>query len=197
MIGVMGGTFDPPHIAHLLLADLGRFAFELERVLWVVTAVPPHKPDQPISPVEDRLMMVKAAIRGNPDFEISLADHDRPAPHYAIDTMHWLQDRFPRTRFMYLMGSDSIRDLPTWHNPSGFVAACHQLGVMHRPGVEMDLHDLESEIPGLMEKVRFFDAPLIECSGRDIRQRVRQGLPYRYFLPPDVAAFIEKRDLYR
>jgi nicotinate-nucleotide adenylyltransferase len=141
--------------------------------------------------------MVQEAIEGNPNFIISHADHDRPAPHYAVDTLQWFQDRHPSTRLIYLMGSDSLWDLPAWHNPKGFLEACFRVGVMRRPGVDMDLEHLENQIPGLLEKVHFFEAPLIECSGRDIRRRIREGLPYRYFLPRNVAAFIKEKGLYR
>jgi nicotinate-nucleotide adenylyltransferase len=141
--------------------------------------------------------MVQAAISGRPEFEISRADIDRPPPHYAVGTIAWLRERMPEARITYLIGSDSLRDLPSWHKPARLVAECHLLGVMRRPGAEVDLGALEESIPGLAEKVRFFDAPLIGISGRDIRERVRRGEPYRLLVPPTVADIIEEERLYR
>lgn len=197
LIGVFGGTFDPPHVGHLILADEGQAALGLEKVLWVVTGVPPHKPDAPLSHLEVRLRMVRAAIAGNAAFEISRADIDRPAPHYAVGTMAWLRERMPGAHFVYLIGSDSLRDLPAWHTPSEFLSACAALGLMHRPGAKVDLAALETQIPGLAEKVRIFEAPLVGVSGRDIRERVRTGAPYRYLVPQAVAEIILEERLYR
>ena len=197
LIGVFGGTFDPPHLGHLILADEARTALGLDQVLWVVTATPPHKPGEPISPVQVRLEMVSAAIAGNAAFELSRADIDRPGPHYAVDTLRWLSDRMSGARWAYLVGEDSLRDLPTWHTPARFLEACTLLGVMRRPGVEEDLGALERVLPGLAAKVRFFEAPLVGVSASDIRRRVKEGLPYRYLVPFQVAEIIEGQKLYR
>ena len=197
LIGVFGGTFDPPHIGHLILADIGKWVLNLEKVLWVVTAQPPHKPDAPISPIEDRIAMVEMAIMDNPGFELSRADIERPGPHYALDTLRWLAERYVGVRFAYLMGADSLIDLPTWHDPMVFLDACGVLGVMRRPDVVVDMQALESVLPGLTGKVTFFDVPMIGCSGRDIRRRVRNREPFRYLLPPGIADFIEEKGLYR
>jgi nicotinate-nucleotide adenylyltransferase len=197
LIGVLGGTFDPPHIGHLVLADTGRWALKLERVLWVVTAQPPHKPDTPISSVEDRIAMVEMAIMDNLAFELSHADIERPGPHYAIDTLRWLANHDQGVQFAYLMGADSLNDLPTWSDPLGFLDICSVLGVMRRPGIEVDMQELESELPGVIGKVTFFNAPLIGCSGQDIRRRVRNREPFQYLVPPGIADFIEEKGLYR
>jgi nicotinate-nucleotide adenylyltransferase len=197
LIAVFGGTFDPPHIGHMILADEARSALGAQRVLWVVTGTPPHKPPAPRTPVETRLRMVEAAIGGNPDFEISRADIDRPPPHYAVGTMRWLRERLPGARFVYLIGSDSLRDLPTWYTPGEFLGQCDWLGVMRRPGADPDLAPLEAQIPGLRAKLRFFEAPLVGISGHDIRDRVSRGAPYRYLVPSAVARIIDEERLYR
>ncbi len=196
MIGVFGGTFDPPHIGHLILADEARAALDLERVLWVVTGVPPHKPRPPQAPLEDRLEMVTAVIAGEDGFEISRADVDRPPPHYALGTLTWLQERWTGHSFAYLMGSDSLADLPRWHRPAEFLAACAALGVMVRPGSAWDLRALERELPGLEAKCRFFEAPQVGISARDIRRRVAEGAPYRYLVPRAVTEVIREKGLY-
>lgn len=197
LTGVFGGTFDPPHIGHLVLASEAQAALDLERVLWVLTAQPPHKPDEPISPVTIREEMVRSAIAGVPAFEFSRADIDRPGPHYAVDTIRWLNQRHPGTRWAYLIGADSLRDLPTWHTPEALLEAVDVLGVMRRPEVKVDIEALEAQLPGLGQRVRFFEAPLIAISASDIRQRVRQGRPYRFLVPAGVAELIERHHLYR
>jgi nicotinate-nucleotide adenylyltransferase len=197
LIGIFGGTFDPPHLGHIILAECGRGALGLDRVLWVLTPDPPHKPDWPITPAEHRLAMVQAVIGDNRGFELSRVDLDRPPPHYAHGTMEILKTQYPRTQLVYLMGSDSLRDLTAWNQPERFVSLCDALGVMQRTGASYDLGHLESAIPGIEEKLRFFDAPFVDISGRDIRQRVREGAPYRYLVTDSVARIIVRRDLYR
>ncbi len=197
LIGAFGGTFDPPHLGHLVLAEEAQAAFGLERVLFVVTGQPPHKPDEPISDLALRLEMVESAIAGNQAFAISRADIDRPGPHYAVDTLRWLSAREPGASLVYLMGADSLRDLPSWHTPSEFLAGCAFLGVMRRPDVEVDPVELEAHVPGALAKVRFFDAPLMDISSHDIRARVRAGHPFRYLVSQGVAEIITRQGLYR
>jgi nicotinate-nucleotide adenylyltransferase len=196
-IGVFGGTFDPPHLAHLILADEACSQLGLECVLWVLTPDPPHKQGQLVTPLEDRLLMVEAALADNPLFILSRIEIDRPAPHYALDTVRLLKAQKPGSELIYLIGSDSLRDLPTWHRPRDFVEACHSLGVMQRPDVQIDLAALETKIPGLLIKLRLIHAPLIEISASQIRQRISQEAPYRYYLPPGVYKIIQERGLYR
>ena len=195
-IGVFGGTFDPPHIGHLILAAEAQAQLGLDRVLWVLTPIPPHKTDQKITPTEHRLEMLLAALAGNPEFELSCVDLDRPAPHYALDTVQLLTNEHPLDEIIYLIGGDSLRDLPTWHRPSDFVQACAAIGVMHRPGDQFELESLEKIIPGLLRKVHFIQAPLIEIASSTIRQRIADGQPYRYFIPPDVFHYIRRYRLY-
>lgn len=197
MIGVFGGTFDPPHLGHLILADEGAAELGLRRVLWVVTADPPHKPERPISPAEARVEMVERAIANNGKFELSRADLDRPGPHYTVDTLDWLREHGEEGPIAYLMGSDSLSDLPSWHQPDRFVSACERIGVLRRPGARVDWDELEPELPGLREKVRFFEAPFVGISGQEIRARVGEGRPYRYLVLPRVAEVIAARKLYR
>jgi nicotinate-nucleotide adenylyltransferase len=196
LIGVLGGTFDPPHIGHLVLADEGRAALGLEKVFWVLTPIPPHKPDQMIAPLECRLLMVEETIKGNPHFELSRADIDRPPPHYSVGTMEWLIHHHPEYDFIYLMGSDSFRDLPSWHESDRFVSLCTGLGVMRRKGADPDFKAIEEKIPGIVAKTQTFDAPLIGISGKEIRDRVRNGAPYRYLVPHGVQKIIDQYGLY-
>lgn len=195
-IGIFGGTFDPPHFGHLILASEALDQLHLDKVLWTVTADPPHKQTQIISPVNDRLAMVRAALQGNPAFEISKVEIDRPGPHYAVDTVTILQQQHPDAEMIYLIGADSLCDIPTWHKPQELIARVAGFGVMRRPEVNFDLLGLESQYPGLIAKVTFIDAPLIQISASQIRERASTSRPYRYFVPHDVFQFIEKKQLY-
>jgi len=196
-IGIFGGTFDPPHIAHLILADEACSQFGMERVLWVLTPDPPHKHGQSITSLVDRLALVQAALADNPAFELSRVEIDRPAPYYALDTVQLLRTQYPGAELIYLIGSDSLRNLTTWHRPREFVEACHFLGVMLRPEIKLDLPALEAQIPGVSAKVRIIQTPLIEISASHIRQRVSQGGSFRYYLPQRVYDIIQERGLYR
>jgi nicotinate-nucleotide adenylyltransferase len=196
LIGIFGGTFDPPHLGHLILAAEARQQFSLTRLFWVLTPIPPHKLDQPITPIEHRLAMLQLAITGNSDFELSRLEIDRPGPHYALDTVNLLAEQNPGADMAYLMGGDSLRDLPTWHRPAELLSACRYLGVMRRPSDSIHLPDLEAILPGITSKVRFVDALLLEISSREIRQRVAEGRPFRYYLPPAVYGYILEHNLY-
>ena len=195
--GVFGGTFDPPHVGHMILAEEALAQLGLGRVLWVLTPDPPHKQERRIAPLADRYAMLLAAVAGNPSFEVSRVDIDRSPPHYALDTVQLLAQENPSDELYYLMGSDSLRDLPTWHSPDQFVQACHAIGVMRRAGVRLDLDGLEAVIPGLKARVRWIDVPLIEIASSSIRERVTRGEPYRYYLPPAVFEYIRQHYLYQ
>jgi nicotinate-nucleotide adenylyltransferase len=197
LIGVFGGTFDPPHLGHLILAAEAYDQLGLDRLLWVLTPDPPHKQGQHISQAEVRLQLVHAAICDNPHFELSRIDLDRPGPHYAVDTVRLLSKDFPATEMIYLIGGDSLHDLPTWRLPLELVEEVDAFGVMRRPGDAVDLTHLEQALPGLSEKVRFVDAPLLEISASQIRQRIRTGRPFRYFLPQSVYEIVAGSSLYQ
>jgi nicotinate-nucleotide adenylyltransferase len=196
-LGVFGGTFDPPHLGHLILASEAYAALSLTRILWVLTSVPPHKLDQQITSVEDRLAMVRLALRGEAAFELSTVDMDRPGPHYTLDTIRLLSAQYPGDDMVLLIGGDSLHDLPTWHHPAELVGACAEIGVMRRPGDLIDLTALEAEIPGLSAKVRYIDAPLLEIASHEIRERAAAGSPFRYYVPPAVYKYIVEHQLYR
>jgi nicotinate-nucleotide adenylyltransferase len=195
-IGVFGGTFDPPHVGHLILASEAAFQLQLAKVLWVLTPDPPHKLSRPISPVESRLLMVQAIMSDDPFFELSRVDLDRPGPHFAVDTIHRLQEIYPEARLVYLMGGDSLHDLPSWYKPRELVDACAHLGIMHRVGDEINLADLEAQLPGISAKIVFIDAPLMEISSSQIRQRIASGQPYKHFLTRSVYKVIRSTGLY-
>lgn len=196
LIGLFGGTFDPPHLGHLALCRAAFDQLGLQRLLWVLTPNPPHKQGQPITPLRHRLTMVKLILDSTP-FEFSRVDLDRPAPHYALDTVKIMAEQDPGAELIYLMGSDSLNDLPAWHRPADLVSALRTIGVMRRPGETSDLPALERLLPGLTAKVRFVDAPPVDISASDIRRRARAGEPFSDLVPPGVAAYIRKHRLYQ
>ncbi len=195
-IGIFGGTFDPPHLGHLILAAEAYDQLRLDRLLWVLTPDPPHKQGMIIHPIAQRMEMVMAAMGGDPAFELSRIEIDRPGPHYAEDTVHLLGEQYPQAELFYLMGGDSLHDLYTWHEPEAFIAACSGLGVMRRPGDEIDLKLIETRLPGVSGKIMFIDAPLLEISARQIRFRIANRKPFRYYLPPSVYQLIQDKNYY-
>ena len=196
-VGLFGGTFDPPHLGHLILASEAQSQLELTRLLWTVTPDPPHKQDQSITPLEHRLAMVKLAIEDNPAFEISTVELNRPGPHYTVDTIKLLAEQNPGAEIVPIIGGDSLNDLPTWHQPKELLYAAHWVGVMRRPGEETNLQELEHELPGISSKIHYVDAPLLEIASSEIRNRVATGKPFRYYLPELVYEYIERHHLYQ
>lgn len=196
-LGIYGGTFDPPHYGHLILAAEALDQLRLDKVIWTVTGDPPHKQDRALSPVEIRVQLTHAALADNPAFELSRIEIDRPGPHYSVDTVRILREQHPDDELYYLIGGDSLRDMTTWHTPEELTRLVNGFGVMHRPVVVFDLASLEREIPGLTAKVRFIQSPLVEISASMIRQRVAMGQPYRYFVPLAVYQLIEGLGIYR
>lgn len=196
-IGVFGGSFDPPHIAHLVLADEACYQLSLDTVLWLLTPDPPHKKGRILTPAEMRLVMLESAIASNPCFSVSNIEISRPAPQFAVDTMLLLRKKYSRSEIFYLMGGDSLHDLPTWERPREFLNQCDGLGVMRRPGDEIDLDALTHLLPGINEKIKYVDAPLMNISASEIRKRINKGLPFRYFVTSPVFNFIQEKHLYR
>jgi nicotinate-nucleotide adenylyltransferase len=195
--GIYGGTFDPPHLGHLILAETAASSLNLETVLFVPAADPPHKLSSAIRiPAHHRLAMVERAIAGNPRFGLSRVDMDRPGPHYSVDMLRLLHQQFPEADFFFLIGSDSLRDLPTWSRPAELIELA-TLGVMRRPGAAPDLEDLEGKIPGLRQRLVWIDAPLVEISATVIARRIASGQSVRYQVPDAVRLYIEQNGLYR
>jgi nicotinate-nucleotide adenylyltransferase len=196
LLGLFGGTFDPPHVGHLILSAEADSQLGLDRLLWVLTPDPPHKQGQKITPLEHRLAMVQLAISDNPRFELSTVEIDRSGPQYALDTLKITAAHNPSADLVYIMGGDSLVDLPAWFRPTDFVAALKYIGVLRRPGDSIDLPDLEKIIPGISSKVRYLKAPLLDIAAHEIRQRIADGRPFRYYLPDTVYDYILENNLY-
>jgi nicotinate-nucleotide adenylyltransferase len=196
-VGVFGGTFDPIHIGHLVSAEEVRVKLELERVVFVPARLPPHKLDHVVSPVEHRLAMVELAIASNPHFAVSRVDIDRSGPSYTVDTIELLRDAWgPDVEIYFIMGSDSLLDILTWHEPRRLIKLCH-FAVVSRPGYQVDLDELDALLPGVASQVHMLNAPELDISSTDIQRRVREGLSIKYQVPEAVEAYIYQHKLYQ
>jgi nicotinate-nucleotide adenylyltransferase len=195
-LGILGGTFDPIHLGHLVAAGEAWYQLELDRVLIVPAGTPPHKPNRPISPACHRLRMLELAIAGRSPFEISRVDLDRPGPCYTVDTLKLLRaERGPSPRFFFIVGADSLVELATWYKPRQLIDLC-ELAVVLRPGTQVDASKLEVQLPGLSSRIHWVHMPLLEISSSDLRMRVRNGRPISYLVPQDVEVYIYEHNLY-
>lgn len=195
-LGILGGTFDPPHNGHCALAAQSLRQLHLTSVYWVLTPDPPHKEFPEITAYPLRREMVRAAIGGNPAFHLCEVESERPGPHYMADTIPILQKRNPNAEFILLLGEDSLRDLPTWHRPRDLLALC-ELAVLRRPNRMADMTTLESKLPGIGKRTTFLDAAPIDISSTKIRDRIRYGESIEGMVPAAVEKIIRQESLYR
>jgi nicotinate-nucleotide adenylyltransferase len=195
-VGILGGTFDPIHIGHLILAEEAWFQLQLDYVYLAPAGDPPHKQGRRLAPVEDRVRMAELATADIDYVFISRIDADRPGPHYTSDMVRLLQAQTdPETDIYFLMGMDSLRDLPTWHEAQWLVDHV-QLVALNRHDVEPDWEKLEQALPGVRSRVTILDMPELEIASHVIQQRVRAGQPIRHMVPRAVEAYIKKHRLY-
>jgi nicotinate-nucleotide adenylyltransferase len=196
-IGIFGGTFDPIHIGHLILAEEAWFQLKLDRIYIVPAGNPPHKQDRRLSPVEDRVRMAELATEDIDYIKVSRIDADRPGPHYTADMVRLVRERVGNGIEVYfLMGLDSLRDLPTWSEAAWLVENC-RLVALNRHDVDLDWAALDAALPGLSERVIILDMPELEIASHKIQQRVRTGQPIRHQAPRAVEEYIYEHALYR
>lgn len=197
-LGVLGGSFDPVHLAHLLLAETVREALALDLVLFVPTGVQPLKQGRHVTPAEHRVKMLELATHDNPYFGISRVDVDREGPSYTVDTVRHLREGWggEGLQMWFILGADSLASFPMWRDPEGILSQT-RLAVVGRPGVSVDPAALEERLPGITASVDRVEAPLLEISATDIRQRVAGGRSIRYRVPDAVWEYIEANGLYR
>jgi nicotinate-nucleotide adenylyltransferase len=196
-VGYFGGTFDPPHLGHMILALEAQYQLKLDSLQFILTPVPPHKNEREVSPPEARLEMLSLAIEGQRGFIISRVDLDRNPPHYAADTVELIKAEHPEEELIYIIGEDSLRDLIDWVEPERFLHSVDQLAVAPRPGVVLDIETLEKPLAGLREKTVWLTDVMVEISSSRIRERIRAGAPYRHFLPETVALYLDGHQLYQ
>jgi nicotinate-nucleotide adenylyltransferase len=194
-IGVLGGTFDPIHMGHLIIAEEARVKLPLSEVLFVPAGQPWLKQDGDIAPAVHRVEMVRRAIADNPYFKLSTLEVERPGPSYTVDTLTMLRKQLGRKAgLFFLLGRDALAEVALWKEPHKVVQLC-KLVVAPRIGSK-DLRHLEKAIPGLLERVIQLDMPVIGISSSEIRQRIAQGLPIRYLVPPAVEKYITEHRMY-
>ncbi len=188
-IGLLGGTFNPVHLGHLLLADGAQEALQLDQVVWIPTRLPPHKSVPEEISAEDRAQLVQLAIQDHPAFRLSRLEVDRPPPSYTIDTVRQLQAGSAEgsTNWFFLIGSDNVKAITTWRQFDQLVKLV-QFVVVPRPG---------HPPVNLPSGIRLVDVKTLGISASEIRRRIREGRSIRYLVPESVRLAIEKRGLYR
>ena len=196
-IGVFGGTFDPIHIGHLILAEEAWFQLKLDCVYLVPAGDPPHKQDRRLTLVEHRIRMAELATAEIDYLQVSRIDADRPGPHYTVDMVRLLRQQVgPAVEIYFLMGMDSLRDLPKWYDPAWLIENC-TLVALSRHDVELDWEKLNAALPGIRDRVIILDMPELEIASHAIQARVRDGQPIRHQVPRAVEAYIYKHGLYK
>lgn len=195
-IGILGGTFDPIHYGHLIIAECARDQLDLERVEFVPANDPPHKPESTVSRAGDRVAMVEAAISGIEHFSVNCIEIERSGPSYTVDTLERLTSSRPADNFWFVIGGDSLRDLPTWRSPERILALA-RLGVVDRPGADYDLVELERQLPTLRDRLAVVVAPLMDISATMMRQSLGAGRSVRFQTPDAVIEYVSARGLYR
>jgi len=189
-LGVFGGTFDPPHLGHLLLAECAREALALDRVVFVPARVPPHKAARGVSPADVRVRLLRAALAGT-GFALSTLELSRPGPSYTVDTLDLMKKKHPGASLWLLLGADSLHDLPTWRDPSGILERA-RLAVASRPGYD------PGRVPARTAKqVDWLPNAPVAIASRDLRKRVAQGRSIRFLVPARVERLVARLGLYR
>jgi len=197
-VGILGGTFDPIHIAHLIVAEEARIHLSLEEVVFIPAGEPWLKTEHPVSPKELRLQMVRLAVASNPFFRVLALEIERPGPTYTVDTLEILRREWgPTAELYFILGMDTLVDLPRWKEPERVLELCTPVVFARRKNSSSVLEELEPQLPGLQKKVQVLGGPIIDISGTELRRRVMQGISIRYLVPLKVEQFIAEHGLYR
>jgi nicotinate-nucleotide adenylyltransferase len=190
-LGILGGTFNPIHIAHLLVAEQVAEARRLDKVLFIPACIPPHKDSPDIAPPEDRYRMTALATESNPRFEVSRIELDRPGRSFTKDTLQQLLEIYPGAELFYIIGSDAVAELSTWREPELVLELANFLVAM-RPG-----HDLARLEDRFRKSVEVVHVSGLDVSSTDIRERVRKGFSIKYLVPEKVEQYIAQKGLYQ
>jgi nicotinate-nucleotide adenylyltransferase len=196
-LGLLGGTFNPPHIGHMVAAQEALAQLELDEVLLVPVNEPPHKEMEADPGVEHRVELCRRAVAGEERIRVSRVDADVPGPSFTVATLRRLHESRPGDQLTFIVGGDMALSLPTWREPATILELA-ELGVAEREGVRRsDIEERVAEVRGGPDRVRFFDMPRLDVSSSLIRRFVGAGRPIRYLVPDGVAAYIEQAGLYR
>jgi len=197
-LGIMGGTFDPPHMAHLIIAEMARVGLELDKVIFIPAGDPWMKSTYAVTCAEQRIEMVGLAIATNQAFSLSLIEVKRPGPTYTVDTIEQLAEETGHNAELFLLlGWDSVAELPSWKAPYR-LSKMARIVAFPRPGVaKPGSAELEKAIPGSAERILYMGEPYLSISSTCIRQRVREGKSVRYLVPDAVGLYIAEHKLYK
>ncbi|MBI4216283.1 MAG: nicotinate-nucleotide adenylyltransferase [Chloroflexi bacterium] len=197
-VGIMGGTFDPVHTGHLIVAEEVREKVGLERMVFLPAGDPYLKGYRRVTPGRQRLEMLQLALAGNPRFAVSTLELEGSGPTYTVETLPQLQQELgPEAKLFFIIGQDALEELPTWREPERILQLCTLVAVP-RPGFGyLDMQAVEAALPGVLEHLIFLDGPHIGISSTEIQLRVRRGLSIRYLVPPAVEAYIREQGLYK
>lgn len=200
-IGIMGGTFDPIHYGHLVIAEEVRVTCELNEMVFVPAGQPPHKQGDIVTAAHQRLAMLELAIASNPHFSISLVDMERAGPSYTVETLQLLRQQWGQeTTFYFVIGWDSLEEFHTWYEPAAILEQLAHLVAVHRPGYtarQNELGHLEERFPTFKQRLLTMAAPQLEISATDLRQRIATGRPIKYQTPEAVEHYIIQHKLYQ
>ncbi len=194
-LGILGGTFNPPHLGHLICAQEAYRHLRLDRVMLIPARVPPHKPVEEEPGAEQRLALCRMAVQGDERFEVSALEIERPGPSYTVDTLEELNSRASDTELFLIVGGDIAAGLPRWREPERVVSLA-SLAVAQREGTERESIDAALAKVRGAERATFFPMPTISISSSAIRERARTGEPIRYLVPDAVAGYIREHGLY-
>jgi len=197
-VGILGGSFDPIHLAHLIIAEEARIILGLDYVMFIPAGLPWMKSGNSLTGADHRLNMVKIAIQHNTNFKFSTIEVDQPGPTYTVDTLEKLSKELgPKTEMFFLLGWDSLAEMPKW-KASYRISKMAKLVAFPRPGfVKPDLSQLESSMPDISNRIVMLDEPYIGISSTKVRARVASGKSIRYLVPEDVEEYINKNRLYQ
>ncbi len=189
-VGIFGGTFNPPHMAHLVAAESVRDHLKLDKMIFVPAAIPPHKLNEKIIPARHRLQMVSLAIAGNPLFELCDTELRREGPSYTIETILALKAKYPADSFRLIMGIDLLIDFDTWKEPGRILEECRVVA-MNRPGFDLAMVDKD-----LLLRIELVNIPSVDISSTSIRRRVMSGRSIKYLVPSAVEEYIYSNSIY-
>ena len=197
-IGIMGGTFNPIHNGHLLIAENALCQYHLDKVYFIPTGHSPHKGEQTIVSAKIRYEMIERAIHGNPGFAVSSIEIDSPETSYTYHTLEKLNGMYPGDRFYFIMGGDSLHDFPGWKNPKRICELCHLLAAVRN---DMDVRILEHYADTVRQmfcgEIDLLNTPNFSVSSHEIRDRIKNHASIRYLVPEEVRMYIEEHQLYK
>ncbi|OLZ10828.1 nicotinate-nucleotide adenylyltransferase [Sulfobacillus thermosulfidooxidans] len=196
-IGLMGGTFNPIHYGHLVTAEAARDAFHLDRVIFIPSGQPPHKPPSVLASAEHRFLMTFLAIAPNMHFELSRVEIDRQGPSYTSETLAYFHRLDPDVDWYFISGADAILEIASWHYPEDIFRYAHLIAAS-RPGYSLSrIHALARELgEEKVQRIHQLEVPALAISSSQVRERLRLGLSIKYLVPEAVEHYIEKNHLY-